>query len=243
MSEQDHRVALITGASQGIGAGLVAGYRRRGWAVVATSRTIKAAGDPAVLTVDGDISDPATTDRLIERGAGALRAHRHPDQQRRRVHRQTLHGLHRRRLRGCRRRQPHRVLLADPAHHHRDARATRWPHRQHLHHPRRLRRLQHALRADRPDQGRPRRGHQVTGHRVRRPAASGSTPSRWASSRRRSTRRRRTTRSPVATPSGGWGRSATSSTASSSWSRRRSSPARSCTSTAARSPDTDPEPA
>ena len=47
MSEQDHRVALITGASQGIGAGLVAGYRRRGWVVVATSRTIKAAGDPA----------------------------------------------------------------------------------------------------------------------------------------------------------------------------------------------------
>ena len=69
MSEQDHRVAVITGASQGIGAGLVAGYRRRGWAVVATSRAIKAAGDPAVLTIAGDISDPATTDRLI---SGAL---------------------------------------------------------------------------------------------------------------------------------------------------------------------------
>src|SRR6476661_70457 len=69
MSEQDHRVAVITGASQGIGAGLVAGYRRRGWSVVATSRTIKPAGDPAVLTVDGDVSDPATTDRVI---GGAL---------------------------------------------------------------------------------------------------------------------------------------------------------------------------
>jgi NAD(P)-dependent dehydrogenase (short-subunit alcohol dehydrogenase family) len=69
MSGQDHKVAIITGGSQGIGAGLVAGYRRQGWAVVATSRTIKPAGDPAVLTVDGDVSEPATTDRII---AGAL---------------------------------------------------------------------------------------------------------------------------------------------------------------------------
>ena len=69
MSEQDRKVAIITGGSQGIGAGLVAEYRRRGWAVVATSRTIKPDGDPAVLTVDGDISEAATTDRII---SGAL---------------------------------------------------------------------------------------------------------------------------------------------------------------------------
>ena len=69
MSEQDHKVAIITGGSQGIGAGLVAEYRRRGWAVVATSRTIKPDGDPAVLTVDGDIAEAATTDRII---SGAL---------------------------------------------------------------------------------------------------------------------------------------------------------------------------
>ncbi len=68
MSE-DEQVAIITGGSQGIGAALVAGYRQRGWAVVATSRTIKPAADPDVLTVDGDVSDPATTDRII---AGAL---------------------------------------------------------------------------------------------------------------------------------------------------------------------------
>jgi NAD(P)-dependent dehydrogenase (short-subunit alcohol dehydrogenase family) len=64
-SGKDQRVAIITGGSQGIGAGLVAGYRRQGWAVVATSRTIKTGGDPAVLTVDGDVSEPATTDRII----------------------------------------------------------------------------------------------------------------------------------------------------------------------------------
>ena len=66
---QDQKVAIITGGSQGIGAGLVAGYRQRGWAVVANSLTIKPAADPAVLAVAGDVSDPATADRII---AGAL---------------------------------------------------------------------------------------------------------------------------------------------------------------------------
>jgi NAD(P)-dependent dehydrogenase (short-subunit alcohol dehydrogenase family) len=66
---QGRKVAIITGGSQGIGAGLVAEYRRRGWAVVATSRTIEPDPDSAVLTVDGDISDAATTDRII---GGAL---------------------------------------------------------------------------------------------------------------------------------------------------------------------------
>jgi NAD(P)-dependent dehydrogenase (short-subunit alcohol dehydrogenase family) len=65
MSEEDRKVAIITGGSQGIGAGLVAAYRREGWAVVAVSRTIKPAGDPAVLTVSGDVTERATTDRII----------------------------------------------------------------------------------------------------------------------------------------------------------------------------------
>ena len=38
MSVQDRKVAVVTGASQGIGAGLVEGYRELGYAVVATSR-------------------------------------------------------------------------------------------------------------------------------------------------------------------------------------------------------------
>ena len=69
MSEQDQKVVIVTGGSQGIGAGLVAEYRRRGWAVVATSRTIEPDGDPGVLTVDGDISEATTADRII---SGAL---------------------------------------------------------------------------------------------------------------------------------------------------------------------------
>ena len=58
------KVAIITGASRGIGAGLVAAYRGQGWAVVATARTIKPSQDPDLLTVAGDIADPATADRI-----------------------------------------------------------------------------------------------------------------------------------------------------------------------------------
>jgi NAD(P)-dependent dehydrogenase (short-subunit alcohol dehydrogenase family) len=69
MSQEEPKVVIITGGSQGIGAGLVAEYRRRDWGVVATSRTIEPSEDPAVLTVDGDIAETATTDRII---SGAL---------------------------------------------------------------------------------------------------------------------------------------------------------------------------
>jgi NAD(P)-dependent dehydrogenase (short-subunit alcohol dehydrogenase family) len=66
MTRNDRRVAIITGGSQGIGAGLVAGYRGRGWAVVASALTIKQSEDPDVLTVEGDIAKRATADRVIE---------------------------------------------------------------------------------------------------------------------------------------------------------------------------------
>ncbi|MGA2826738.1 MAG: SDR family oxidoreductase [Streptosporangiaceae bacterium] len=69
MNRTGHKVAIITGGSQGIGASLVAAYRQQGWGVVANARTIKPAGDSDVLTVDGDIAEPATTDRII---SGAL---------------------------------------------------------------------------------------------------------------------------------------------------------------------------
>jgi len=65
MGGTGQRVAVITGASQGIGAGLVAGYRAQGWAVVANARTIKPSGDAAVLAVQGDVSQPATADRIV----------------------------------------------------------------------------------------------------------------------------------------------------------------------------------
>ena len=70
MTEQDRKVAVVTGGSQGIGAGLVAGYRRLGWAVVAVSRTIKPAADPAVLTVAADVTEPAAAEQIISAALG-----------------------------------------------------------------------------------------------------------------------------------------------------------------------------
>ena len=58
-------VAIITGGSKGIGAGLVQGYRQQGWAVLASARTIKPSADPDLVTVEGDISEPATAERII----------------------------------------------------------------------------------------------------------------------------------------------------------------------------------
>ena len=60
-----HKVAVITGASQGIGAGLVRGFLDRGYRVVANSRSIKPDASKDVLTVAGDITDPAVAERVI----------------------------------------------------------------------------------------------------------------------------------------------------------------------------------
>ncbi|MEW1776617.1 SDR family oxidoreductase [Streptomyces sp. NPDC086777] len=68
MSTHSRKVAVVTGASQGIGAGLVAAYREIGYNVVATSRNISPSGDPGTLTVQGDIGDPATGRRVVDAG-------------------------------------------------------------------------------------------------------------------------------------------------------------------------------
>jgi len=60
------RVAIITGASQGIGEGLVTAYRKLGYAVVANSRTIAQSDDPMVETVPGDIAQPGVGQRIVD---------------------------------------------------------------------------------------------------------------------------------------------------------------------------------
>jgi NAD(P)-dependent dehydrogenase (short-subunit alcohol dehydrogenase family) len=60
------RVAIITGASQGIGEGLVSAYRKIGYAVVANSRTITESDDPLVLAVPGDIAQPGVGQRIVD---------------------------------------------------------------------------------------------------------------------------------------------------------------------------------
>jgi NAD(P)-dependent dehydrogenase (short-subunit alcohol dehydrogenase family) len=66
MNAAEQKVAIVTGGSQGIGAGLVAGYRKLGWAVVASARRMKPTDDPDVLIVEGDIADPSTAGQIIE---------------------------------------------------------------------------------------------------------------------------------------------------------------------------------
>jgi NAD(P)-dependent dehydrogenase (short-subunit alcohol dehydrogenase family) len=61
----ERKVAVITGASQGIGAGLVRGFLDRGYRVVANSRSIKPDSSADVLAVAGDIADPSVADRVI----------------------------------------------------------------------------------------------------------------------------------------------------------------------------------
>ena len=62
------KVAVITGASQGIGAALVKAYRERGYSVVAIARTITRSSDADVLAVAGDIADRKTAERAISEG-------------------------------------------------------------------------------------------------------------------------------------------------------------------------------
>lgn len=59
------KVVIVTGASQGIGAGIVESYSKLGYGVVATSRSIKPSEDPNVITIAGDISDPSTAARVV----------------------------------------------------------------------------------------------------------------------------------------------------------------------------------
>ncbi|TJX01854.1 SDR family oxidoreductase, partial [Neisseria gonorrhoeae] len=62
----EQKVAIITGASQGLGEAILKGYRDRNWRVVANSRNIKPSTDPDVLTVAGDIGDPEVAERTVK---------------------------------------------------------------------------------------------------------------------------------------------------------------------------------
>jgi NAD(P)-dependent dehydrogenase (short-subunit alcohol dehydrogenase family) len=66
MTTIEQKVAIVTGASRGIGAGIVEGYRKHGYAVVATSRSIPVSDDPQVHTIRGDLADPHTAARVVD---------------------------------------------------------------------------------------------------------------------------------------------------------------------------------
>ncbi|SAL72757.1 short-chain dehydrogenase/reductase SDR [Caballeronia terrestris] len=65
---KSQKVVVVTGASQGIGAEVVKSFRRLDYRIVATARSIKPSDDPNILTVAGDIGDPATAQRVISEG-------------------------------------------------------------------------------------------------------------------------------------------------------------------------------
>ncbi|NPT54680.1 SDR family NAD(P)-dependent oxidoreductase [Paraburkholderia elongata] len=62
------KVVVVTGASQGIGAETVKAFRKLDYRIVATARSIKPSEDPNIVTVAGDIADPATAQRVISEG-------------------------------------------------------------------------------------------------------------------------------------------------------------------------------
>jgi NAD(P)-dependent dehydrogenase (short-subunit alcohol dehydrogenase family) len=69
MSSSEHdeeKVAIITGASEGIGAGLTRAYRGLGYVVVATARSIGPSEDSGILAIRGDIADPDTAQRVVD---------------------------------------------------------------------------------------------------------------------------------------------------------------------------------
>jgi len=69
MSSQ-RKTAIVTGASQGIGAGIVQAFVERGFNVVANSRKVTQSTEVAashdVALVDGDIGEAATAARIVE---------------------------------------------------------------------------------------------------------------------------------------------------------------------------------
>ena len=70
MASEPQRVVIVTGGSQGIGAGIVAAYRRAGWSVVANALSMEPSADAGVMVVEGDISEITTVERVIEGARG-----------------------------------------------------------------------------------------------------------------------------------------------------------------------------
>lgn len=59
-------VAVVAGASQSIGAGVVRGYRNNGFLVVANSRNVSAFADKGVIEVSGDLADRDVAEQVVK---------------------------------------------------------------------------------------------------------------------------------------------------------------------------------
>jgi NADP-dependent 3-hydroxy acid dehydrogenase YdfG len=88
----EHKVAIVTGASRGIGAAAARAFAAAGATVVLAARSTRDLNEVAAqITADGggalavptDVGDPAATERLVARTPGGVRAPRRRLQQRR----------------------------------------------------------------------------------------------------------------------------------------------------------------
>jgi NAD(P)-dependent dehydrogenase (short-subunit alcohol dehydrogenase family) len=72
------KTAIVTGASQGIGAGIVKAFVERGFNVVANSRKVTQSAEVAasdrVALVDGHVGEPATAARVVETALSRFRS-------------------------------------------------------------------------------------------------------------------------------------------------------------------------
>ena len=96
--ENAQKTAIVTGASQGIGAGLVDAFLKRGYSVVANSRNITktnpfpASGNLAL--VDGDIGDPKTAAEIVDTAVSRFGRIRCAGEQCRDFYPEALHRVH-----------------------------------------------------------------------------------------------------------------------------------------------------
>jgi NAD(P)-dependent dehydrogenase (short-subunit alcohol dehydrogenase family) len=65
-SRAEKKVAIVTGASQGIGAGIVAGFAAAGYAIVGTALSVEQSPTPDVLMVPGDIAQAETAEIVVQ---------------------------------------------------------------------------------------------------------------------------------------------------------------------------------
>ena len=77
MEKNQQPVAIVTGASSGIGLGVTQALLERGWRIVGTSRTISKSKDlkpsPDLILVDGEVSKKETAVKVVEAALQAFR--------------------------------------------------------------------------------------------------------------------------------------------------------------------------
>lgn len=135
MNSTKKPVAIVTGASSGIGLGITLALLERGWRVVGTSRTISSSKEltpsPVLVLVDGDVSKRETAVKVVD---AALKHFGRIDLlvNNRNLYSEGVHRLHRRRLQPGDEYQRRQLLQHDAAGDSADEEAKFWACGKHL---------------------------------------------------------------------------------------------------------------